>query len=1072
MSVPIAAGTLSAISPTDGSQAGGTLVTLTGLGLAETTGVDFGTAPAASFQVVSDTVVTAVAPSGEGTVGVTARSAAGTASVGPQSVFTYLPASVTVTPSSGPESGGTTVAIQGAGLAGATAVDFGTVSAASFKVDSDSEITAVAPPGLGTVDVTVRGPTGWSLLGPSDQYVYTLVTPVVTALAPTVGSAAGGQTVMVTGSGFAPDAEVRFGSRPAVVVSVAVDGTSLKAVVPQGTGTAQVSVTNPLPVTGLRARGSTAYALFADGSVAAWGDGNRGWGYHDIPVQVRATGVTAVAQGWNFGVALQSDGTVAAWGDNCWGELGQGAPGNCQLSPSVANNLESSRVPLPVKGLSAVTAVAAGPQFGLALRSDGTVWAWGRNDGGQLGGGTTNSSGVGTPTEVNGLDDVVAIAAGAGSWGTAYALRSDGTVWAWGQGGSGQLGDGKDANSTTPVQVTGLRGVVGIAAGASVGYALLADGTVWAWGDGSSGGLGNGSTVDSAVPVQVHGLHDVIAIAAGGIQSYGNHAAGYALAADGSVWAWGSMDATDSTPVPVHVAQLPGAVALAANENGDVYVLKGGGSVWAWGPGNGGGELGNGSTKPSSVPVEVSGLRGIVGISAQNDMTLAVRADGTVWAWGGSTWEVLPSGGGGPTPVRVAGLAGVVDLSPGTLAVALKSDGTVWGWTDQAFTYNVFPAYPGQKVLPFPAIAVSAGGGRQVFVASEDGSVWAVAGPDIYQASAKPIRVPFPSTVAIRQLVPTGTWLLGLDSTGHVWEWPWQPSAPAQEVPGLQEVVALAGNNDTAYALRADGTVWSWSQGNGPDLGRGTLQGPVVACDAAGAYCTTLNAGQNAVPGPVLGLTDVRAIAADGNTVYALLADGTVWAWGDNSGGALGDGATPNYQTQQDIQSDTPVQVSGLTDAVAIAAGQSNGEIGYALTSGGQVWHWGGSNPFYAFSYSCYCAAPQAPGNLAGSDVPVPVTGFTRGGLLSAFSAASEFSYESETTVPAVASVAPDTGPAGGGTSVTLTGTGLAVAQAVYFGPTAAPSFTVLSDTELRPSLLRAPAAWMSGSSPRPARAP
>lgn len=181
------------------------------------------------------------------------------------------------------------------------------------------------------------------------------------------------------------------------------------------------------------------------------------------------------------------------------------------------------------------SALGGGVVSGSVARTPGTVWAWGAGGHGELGNGRTDSSE--TPLRVSNLSGVVAVAAGTGDAGyTTYALLSNGTVWAWGLGASGQLGDGSKAQlSDLPVEVHGLARVVAVAAGGDQGYALRKDGTVWAWGRGGYGELGNGkqsSLYMSAVPVEVHNLARVVAIAASG-------ASAYALRRDGSVWASG-----------------------------------------------------------------------------------------------------------------------------------------------------------------------------------------------------------------------------------------------------------------------------------------------------------------------------------------------------------------------------------------------------------------------------------------------------------------------------------------------------------------------------------------------------
>ncbi len=175
-------------------------------------------------------------------------------------------------------------------------------------------------------------------------------------------------------------------------------------------------------------------------------------------------------------------------------------------------------VVLTVAGaLSASTTpqIACGGNHTISLKSDGTVWAWGRNGDGQLGYGTDTYSKtpvqVKTDSKGNDFGDVTAIA---GGFFHTIALKKDGTVWAWGDS-RGQL----TTDSKTPVQVSGLSGVTAIAGGGYHSLALKSDGTVWAWGYNGGGQLGDGTKTDSNTPVQVSSLSGVTAIAGGGFHS-------------------------------------------------------------------------------------------------------------------------------------------------------------------------------------------------------------------------------------------------------------------------------------------------------------------------------------------------------------------------------------------------------------------------------------------------------------------------------------------------------------------------------------------------------------------------
>jgi len=337
--------------------------------------------------------------------------------------------------------------------------------------------------------------------------------------------------------------------------------------------------------------------------------------------------------------------------------------------------------PPPTTGL-----IKAGDYFSVAARSDGTAWAWGYNVFGQLGNGTTTNSNV--PVQVSGLVGVTAVGAGVYH---GEALKSDGTVWAWGYNGNGQLGNGTTTNSSVPVQVSGLGGANAIAAGNYHGLAVKSDGTVAAWGDNAAGELGNGTTISSSTPVAVSNLSGATAVAAGGMPGAAGHS--LALKSDGTVWAWGYNNkgqlgngTTTNSSVPVQVSGLSGVAAISANGN-DSFALKSDGTVWAWGD-NSASQLGNsGAGKSSATPVQVN-ISGVSSISNGADFGLAVKSDGTAWGWGDDIYGQLGDGGACGksclTPTKVA-LGNVAAVSAGyTHTLGIASDGTSYGWGDNS----------------------------------------------------------------------------------------------------------------------------------------------------------------------------------------------------------------------------------------------------------------------------------------------------------------------------------------------------------------------------------------------------
>jgi len=262
-----------------------------------------------------------------------------------------------------------------------------------------------------------------------------------------------------------------------------------------------VQVSGIVSVIALGGRGYHSLAIKSDGTVWTWGWNSSGQlgvttaiTRSAVPVQVIGlSGVLTVTGGYNFSLALMPDHTLRSWGNNGNGQLGDGT------------NLNSS-VPVTVSGLSNVSQVSAGWKHVVALKSDGTVWTWGQNSNGQLGNGISSTTGLSVPIQVSGLSNVIAVSGG--DCHTA-ALKSDGTVWTWGCNnnskgvGNFELGDGTNIERHTPVQVSGLSNVIAIAARDYHNYAIKSDGSVWAWGFNENGQLGDNTTIDRNIPVQV-----------------------------------------------------------------------------------------------------------------------------------------------------------------------------------------------------------------------------------------------------------------------------------------------------------------------------------------------------------------------------------------------------------------------------------------------------------------------------------------------------------------------------------------------------------------------------------------
>ncbi|BEP13699.1 hypothetical protein acdb102_20100 [Acidothermaceae bacterium B102] len=319
-------------------------------------------------------------------------------------------------------------------------------------------------------------------------------------------------------------------------------------------------------VTSVSGNAGSVLAVRVDGSVWVWGDNSLGQiglpSVVDTPVPTPVPGLSAVvatASGQTTSYTLTTDGTVWASGMNDKGQLGDGT-----------TNL--SRVFSPVQGLGPAKAIASAVGTGYALLRDGTVWSWGDNGRDQLGDGA--SGGFSThPVRVTGIVGATAIAT---TYQGGYALLADGTVRAWGGGQGGALGNGATADSTLPVAVVGLAGVRALANNAGTdAFALKGDGTVWAWGPNNEGTIGDGTTTDRDLPTQVTG--------ATGAVSIGVFGAAYAVMPDGTMRSWGEnsegalgLGDTTNRPSPTTAPGISGAVYTAGSEaTGFVVVASG-----------------------------------------------------------------------------------------------------------------------------------------------------------------------------------------------------------------------------------------------------------------------------------------------------------------------------------------------------------------------------------------------------------------------------------------------------------------------------------------------------------------
>jgi alpha-tubulin suppressor-like RCC1 family protein len=569
---------------------------------------------------------------------------------------------------------------------------------------------------------------------------------------------------------------------------------------------------------------------------------------HDV-ADGRCVQLPKISVGYDHACALTGDGRVVCWGDAGYGELGYGG------------TVDYRRGSIYVKNLSDATQVESGETHTCALKSDGSVACWGRNNVGQLGNNSTTDSP--DPVQVSGITGAIQVESGQQF---SCALLDSGEVRCWGAGANGRLGNGGTSDQHIPVAVSAgetgsgnLSQAVWIGLGWQHACAVLDNGRLVCWGYGSSGQIGDNATSDRSTPVYVHGL-------------------------DGSA----TCTSADQSGCMSKV------IVVAGGENTTVAIHEGG-RVSSWGS-NSNGESGNGNS--SNYPKRVTGVGGTgtlddaTRIAMGGDHGCAVRSSGQAVCWGAGGNGRLGNNGTANSayPVAVSGSADYTEISAGYQSTcAMRAGGAIncWGSNSQG---QVGEGTLIDRTSPTPNdhgsgfIAVDGGDRMACGVTSPDGSVYC--------------------------------W--GSGSNGGLGNGATDDTWSPVKVSGIANAIDVAAGRFEACAVLSSGKVNCWGYGCEGQMGNGAMN------------CS------NNTPVEVSSLTSATQIAGGYRHFCALTSDETVFCWGWNSSGQLGDNSSSNRST--------PVQVKGvggagnLTGVVAVGAG---GWHSCAVRSDGTVVCWG-----------------------------------------------------------------------------------------------------------------------------------
>ena len=598
-----------------------------------------------------------------------------------------------------------------------------------------------------------------------------------------------------------------------------------------------------------------------------------------------------VVGGGGFAIELRN-GELWAWGANSFGQLGIGS---------------NTQQETPVREASNATNwsdINPGKSHVLAVKADGTLWAWGLNNFGQLGLGDTINRNI--PHKIGFDNDWVTTGC---SGNQSFAIKSNGTLWAWGNNSFGQLGKGNNSNSSAnwvPVQIGSATNWTDIAAGSNFTVGLNASGQLFTWGNDAFGQLGNATAPAVNVPTQIQPGSSWTTIEAG---------ADFAMAirADGMLFSWGRNN-TGQLGIGNNFNQGSPAMVSSAlpwigiscgqdgftNNNQHALGLKSDGTAWSWGD-NFYGELGNlQATSNTNAPGIINpSINNIIAVECGWGISYIRDVTGQVYACGSDSTGAMcntqsQTNSNSFITISVTPIGWSCFSAGENFTVALKSNGTLWFWGSN----NNGQAGNGSTNTTPATTAVQIG----------TNSNW------------KTVSAGSNHILAINAAGELFVW--GSNSSGQIGNNSigGNVTTPFQ-IASAMPWIGISGGNEFSLAVQADGSIWSWGANSSGQLGKGNNS----------------NLPSNKIPVQIGNESNWVNVNAGYASSSALKADGTLWMWGENSNGQLGKGNNTNGTINF-----SPDQVSGGN---WICIGHSSGaKHVVAIKANGSIWSWGNNS--------------------------------------------------------------------------------------------------------------------------------